>query len=163
MKISQKGIDFITEFEGFFPSAYKDQAGIWTIGIGTIKYPNGTPVKKGDVCTSEDAERWLDHEITEKCAYFNQVLAKIQWQPTQNQYDALVSFLYNVGIGKCYQGTTMGDAIYSRHTDLIADAFLVYCKYTKFGIKLTSKGLLRRRKAEKALFEDKNDRTNYFI
>jgi lysozyme len=163
MKISQKGIDFITEFEGFFPSSYQDQAGIWTIGIGTIRYPNGIKVERGDTCSLAQAGMWLDHEITEKCAYFNQVIAKIQWEPTQNQYDALVSFLYNVGIGKCYQGTTMGDAIYTKHPEIIAEAFLVYCKYTKFGIKLKSKGLLRRRKAEKALFEDKNDRTNYFV
>ena len=153
MKISKVGIDFITEFEGFFPKAYQDQAGIWTIGIGTIKSPNGQKVAKGETCTREQADTWLDHEVTEKCAYFNQVLGKINWQPTQNQYDALVSFFYNVGIGKCYQGTTMGDAIYSKHPDLIADAFMIYCKYTKWGIKLTSKGLLRRRLAEKKLFE----------
>lgn len=153
MKISQNGLNFITEFEGFFPKAYQDQAGIWTIGIGTIKYPNGQKVAKGEICTREQADTWLDHEVTEKCAYFNQVLGKINWQPTQNQYDALVSFFYNVGIGKCYQGTTMGDAIYSKHPDLIADAFMIYCKYTKWGIKLTSKGLLRRRLAEKKLFE----------
>jgi lysozyme len=153
MNISQKGLDFITEFEGFYPKAYKCQAGIWTIGIGTIRYPTGIKVSKNDTCTREKAETWLDHEVTEKCAYFNQVLGKINWQPTQNQYDALVSFLYNVGIGKCYPGTTMGDAIYSKHPDLIADAFVIYCKYTKWGIKLTSKGLLRRRLAEKKLFE----------
>ena len=153
MRISQVGLNFITEFEGFYPSAYKCQAGIWTIGIGTIKYPNGTKVSKSDTCTREQADMWLDHEVTEKCAYFNQVLAKIQWQPTQNQYDALVSFLYNLGIGKCYQDTTMGDAIYTKRPEIMAQAFLVYCKYTKFGIKLTSKGLLRRRLAEKKLFE----------
>lgn len=153
MKISSKGLAFITEFEGFYPKAYQDQAGIWTIGIGTIKYPNGTKVAKGDTCTREQAEMWLDHEVTEKCAYFNQVLAKIQWQPTQNQYDALVSFLYNVGIGKCYQETTMGDAIYTKHPALIAEAFLIYNKYTWLGIKRVSKGLDRRRKAEKKLFE----------
>ena len=160
MKLSQVGIEFITEFEGFYPKAYQDQAGIWTIGIGTIKRPDGTPIKKGDTCTSEQADNWLEFEVSEKCAYFNQVLGKINWQPSQSQYDALISFFYNVGIGKCYQGTTMGDAVYSKHPEIMAQAFLVYCKYTKFGIKLTSKGLLRRRLAEKALFEKV---PNYFV
>lgn len=152
MKISQKGLDFITEFEGFYPNAYQDQAGIWTIGIGTIKYPNGQKVIKGDKCTREQAEMWLAHEVNEKCAYFNQVLARIQWEPTQNQYDALVSFFYNVGIGKCYQGTTMGDAVYSKDIKRMAEAFLIYNKYTWLGIKRVSKGLDRRRRAERDLF-----------
>lgn len=160
MKISQVGLDFITEFEGFYSKAYQDQAGIWTIGIGTIKYPSGVKVAKNDTCSKEDANRWLAFEVSEKCAYFNQVLGKINWKPSQNQYDALISFFYNVGIGKCYQDTTMGDAIYSKRPEIMAQAFLVYCKYTKFGIKLTSKGLLRRRLAEKALFEKV---PNYFV
>jgi len=159
MKISQVGLDFITEFEGFYPNAYQDQAKIWTIGIGTIKKPDGAPVKKGDVCTREQADQWLAFEVNEKCAYFNQVLGKINLQLNQNQYDALISFFYNVGIGKCYQGTTMGDALYSKEINIIAQAFLVYCKYTSkvFGvsIKKTSNGLLRRRNAEKLLFEGK--------
>lgn len=155
MNISDKGVKFICEFEGYFDTAYKDIAGIWTIGYGTIKYPNGTPVKKGDKCTHEQAERWLAFEVNEKSAYFNQVLGRLNFELNQNQYDALCSFFYNVGIGKCYEGTTMGDAIYSKDLVKIAEAFLVYCKYTKFGIKLTSKGLLRRRKAEKELFEEK--------
>jgi lysozyme len=153
MNISQKGLDFITEFEGFYPKAYKCQAGIWTIGIGTIRYPTGIKVSKNDTCSREDAERWLAFEVNEKCAYFNQVIQKINLVLEQNEYDALVSFLYNVGIGKCYQGTTMGDAIYTKHPDLIAEAFLVYNKYTWYGVKRISKGLDRRRKAEKVLFE----------
>ena len=49
----------------------------------------------------------------------------------------------------------MGDAILSKNKVMTANAFLVYNKYTRFGIKLVSKGLDRRRKAEKALFEGK--------
>ena len=160
MKISQAGLNLITEFEGLVLKASPDIAGIPTIGYGTIKYPDGKKVSNGDTCTQGQANIWLEFEVNEKCAYFNQVLGKINWKPSQNQYDALVSFFYNVGIGKCYQGTTMGDAIYSKRPEIMAQAFLVYCKYTKFGIKLTSKGLLRRRLAEKALFEKV---PNYFV
>ena len=89
MKISQVGLDFITEFEGFYSKAYQDQAGIWTIGIGTIKYPRGVKVAKSDTCSKEDANRWLAFEVNEKCAYFNQVLGKINWKPSQNPYFSL--------------------------------------------------------------------------
>lgn len=58
MKISQKGLDLIKEFEGCYFDSYKCSAGVWTIGIGTIKYPNGTLVKKGEKCSLEDAGRW---------------------------------------------------------------------------------------------------------
>lgn len=152
MEISQRGLDFIKEFEGCYLTAYQDQAKIWTIGIGTIKYPDGTLVKKGDTCTLEQADRWLAFEVTEKSAYFNQLLGKINLNLEQCEYDALVSFLYNVGIGKCRQGTSMGDALLTKDKALIAKTFLIYCKYTRLGIKLTSKGLLRRRTAEMNLF-----------
>lgn len=152
LSLSQKGIDFICNFEGFEPIAKPDIAGIPTIGFGTIRYPNGSSVKNGESCTRKDAERWMSFEINEKCAYFNQVIQKINLNLTQNQYDALVSFLYNVGIGKCYAGTTMGDAIYSKDLNAIADAFLIYNKFTYFGIKRVSSGLDRRRKAERVLF-----------
>ena len=153
MKVSEKGISFITEFEGFYPSAYKCQAGVWTIGIGTVQYPDGSKVKKGDVCTKQQAENWLSFELGEKCAYFNQTIERLRLVFNQDQYDALASFFYNVGIGKCKVGTTMGNAIYSKSMAKIANAFLVYNKYTWFKIKRVSKGLDRRRKAEKELFE----------
>lgn len=157
MQLSNNGVKFICEFEGLFTEAYKDQAGIWTIGYGTIKYPDGSLVKKGDKCSREDAERWLSFEIGEKTAQFNRVLQELNLQLKQNQFDALTSFFYNVGIGKSQKGTSMGDAINSKNKKAIANAFLLYNKYTSvFGIKLVSKGLDRRRKAEKALFEGKD-------
>lgn len=153
MKISSKGIEFIAEFEGCYLKAYKDQAGIPTIGIGTIKYPTGKAVKMGDVCSVEDAQRWLEFELSEKSAYFNKVLLELNLILKQCEFDALLSFFYNVGIGKCYQGTTMGDAIYSKNKHSMAEAFLVYNKFTWYGIKRASKGLDRRRKAERKLFQ----------
>ena len=57
--ISERGFEVIREFEGFRENAYLDIGGVWTIGFGTIKYPNGSKVKKGDTCTHIQAETWL--------------------------------------------------------------------------------------------------------
>lgn len=160
MKISSKGINLICEFEGYSNVAYKDIAGIYTIGYGIIKYPDGKPVLKDDKCTKEQALEWLNFEVEQKCRRFNMILKEIDLKLNQNQYDALCSFFYNVGIGKCEKGSSMGDAIHSKNTSNIANSFLIYCKYTKLGIKLTSKGLLKRRMAEKELFESI---PNYFV
>lgn len=155
MKISSTGLLLIKQFEGLYLKAYRDIAGIWTIGYGTIRYPNGLLVKSGDICTEQQAENWLEFEVLEKSSGLNAVLKAANLKLNQNEYDALCSFVYNLGIGKCYNGTTMGDAIHSKNKTLIADAFLVYCKYRKLGIKLTSKGLLNRRKKERELFLSK--------
>lgn len=154
MNLSEKGLGFICGFEGYYDTAYQDQAKIWTIGYGTIKYPTGIVVKKGDKCTQEKAKLWLLFEVGEKTAALNRLLSSINLSLLQSEYDALVSFIYNVGAGKLQKGTTMGDAIHSKDKKKIAEAFLVYNKYTNiFKLKVVSKGLDRRRKAEKALFE----------
>lgn len=56
---SSVGLNLIKEFEGKRLWAYDDGVGVWTIGFGTIKYPNGVRVKKGDVCTEKQAEDYL--------------------------------------------------------------------------------------------------------
>ena len=58
MKTSSNGTALIREFEGFVASAYLCPANVWTIGIGTTVYPNGTKVKKGDKCTQEQAHEY---------------------------------------------------------------------------------------------------------
>lgn len=161
MKVSDKGIQLIRQFEGLSLEAYPDQKGISTIGFGTIQYPNGTKVKLGDKCTEKQAEAWLAFEVNEKCAYFNQVLGYLNLNLSQNQYDALASFFYNCGIGKCKKGTTMGDAIHSKDLNKIANAFLVYNKITVkilgISVKKISKGLDNRRKEEHKLFIEGKD------
>lgn len=152
MEISKKGLEFIEDFEGFYPTAYKCQAGIWTLGIGTTIKPNRELIKQGDTCTREQALIWLQFEILDKCKFFDKVLNDLNLELKQNEYDALVSFFYNLGIGKCYVGTTMGNAIHSKDKFFISEAFLVYNKYTWHGIKRVSKGLDRRRRAERDLF-----------
>lgn len=94
MDISENGYSIIREFEGFKNKAYMDTGGVWTIGYGTIKYPNGDKVKQGDTCTTSQAEAWLKND----CKWVDACLDKyIKVSLSQNQFDALASFVYNIG------------------------------------------------------------------
>lgn len=92
--ISENGYAIIRDAEGFRSTAYLDTGGVWTIGFGTIKYPNGTSVKKGDICTKIQAEQWLKND----CKWVDACLDKnVKVKLNQNQFDALASFVYNIG------------------------------------------------------------------
>lgn len=94
MDISENGYAVIKQFEGFSATAYKDTGGVWTIGYGTIKYPSGKPVKAGDTCTQAQANEWLKND----CKWVDACLdSSVKVPLTQNQFDALASFIYNVG------------------------------------------------------------------
>ncbi|OCY91085.1 lysozyme, partial [Acinetobacter pittii] len=91
---SNAGLNLIKGFEGKRLNAYDDGVGVWTIGFGTIKYPNGVRVKKGDTCTEQQAETYLKNDLTK----FEVAINKLVKVPlTQNQFDALASFTYNLG------------------------------------------------------------------
>lgn len=99
MKISDKGKDLIKSFEGCKLSAYQCSAGVWTIGYGHTK-----GVKRGDKITQEEADRIFDEEI-ELFAEEVDILTE-DCLLEQCQFDALVSFAYNVGIG-AFRGSTL--------------------------------------------------------
>lgn len=159
MEISENILKVVKKFEGYEPVARQlpgDPKGIITGGYGTIRHPNGEPVRSGDVFTPEYSLHCLKFEMKDKADALNKVLIKASVIINQNQFDALVSFGYNVGTGKYLKGTTMGDAIWSDNIQAMADAFLAYVKGTKYflGIprKVTLPGLVNRRKAERELF-----------
>ena len=86
----------IEKYEGYRDHAYKCQAGVWTIGIGTTRYPNGQAVKPGDTCTRAQAEMWLAlHLENEVNHYLDKDFPKL----TPNQREALQSLLYNWSYG----------------------------------------------------------------
>jgi lysozyme len=85
----------LENFEGFRSCPYKDQAGVWTIGIGSIAYLNGNPVKEGDPCISHDSAVTL--ATYELITYINVVNACVKSALTQSQFNALLSFTYNEG------------------------------------------------------------------
>ena len=144
MKTSNVGISLIQEFEDLRLNAYDDGVGIWTIGYGTIKYPNGVRVKKGDVCTKEQALEYFKHDLKE---FEETVNNKVKVPINQNQFDALVSLSYNIGSG-AFSNSTLLKKLNNKDYKGAADQFLVWNK----GGGRVLKGLVRRREAERALF-----------
>jgi GH24 family phage-related lysozyme (muramidase) len=135
MKTSQTGIDLIKGFEGCRLTAYKDSAGVLTIGYG-----HTAGVKAGQTITQVQAESFLKDDLAkseEKVANYDGVY---HWN--QNQFDALVSFAFNIGSIK--ELTADG----SRSITTIAQKILLYNKADK----KVNAGLTARRKKEQALF-----------
>jgi GH24 family phage-related lysozyme (muramidase) len=135
MKISDKGLELIKSFEGCHLTAYKCPAGVWTIGYGHTK-----GVYEGMTITAAKADSFLREDCGKAEKNVSSFDAKYAW--TQNEFDALVSFAYNVG--SINQLTAKG----TRSKDVIAKKML---EYNKGGGKVLA-GLVRRRKAEQALF-----------
>lgn len=141
---SRVGINLITSFEDLRLNAYDDGVGVWTIGIGTTIYPNGTKVKKGDTCTLDQAKSYFAHDLKRFEASVNN-LVKVPL--SQNQFDALVSLVYNIG-QTAFSKSTLLKKLNAKDYVGAADEFP---KWNRGGGKVM-KGLVRRREAERALF-----------
>ena len=89
MNISQEGLSLIKKFEGCELEAYKCAAGVWTIGYGSTK-----GVKEGDTVSQEEADKLLLHEMEEYEGYINDM---VNVDLEQNQFDAMVSWVFNLG------------------------------------------------------------------
>ena len=145
MKINGFGLDIIKRHEGLRLSPYLCPASVPTIGYGTIRYPDGTPVALTDPdITDERASALLDHEVR-GTEYAISVMTSVPI--TENQFSALVSFAYNVGVGATRCSTLMrklnrGDTI---------GAGKEFPRW-KFGGGKVLPGLVRRRNEEQALF-----------
>lgn len=134
MKTSQEGINLIKQFEGCKLAAYRCPAGVWTIGYG-----HTDNVKEGMMITQETAESLLRADLTK----FELKVSKYeQYKWRQNEFDALVSFAYN--LGSIDQLTANG----LRSRTVIGEKILLY---NKAGGKVLD-GLTRRRKAEQQMF-----------
>lgn len=144
MKISKTGLDLIKKFEGLRLTAYDDGVGVWTIGYGTIKYPNGVRVKRGDKITQAQADEYMANDVS----VFERAVNRLVKVPlTQNQYDALVSFTYNLGETNLSTSTLLRKL----NTHDYKGAAEQFERWNKAGGKVM-KGLTRRRIAEKELF-----------
>lgn len=144
MKISNNGLNLIKQFEGLRLNAYDDGVGVWTIGYGTIKYPNGVRVKRGDKITQAQADQYIANDV----ATFERAVNMLVNVPlNQNQFDALVSFTYNLGATNLAASTLLKKLNSKDYKGAAAE----FPKWNKAGGKVMT-GLVRRRKAEMELF-----------
>ena len=121
MKTSPKGIALIKEFEGLRLKAYKCPGGVWTIGYG-----HTAGVKPGMTITEEQAEQLLKEDLI----VFERAVNNQNLSINQNQFDALVSLIYNIGIGNFQKSTLLRKARINANDNSIMDEFLrwVYSK-----------------------------------
>ena len=139
MKTSPKGISLIKEFEGLRLKAYKCPGGVWTIGYG-----HTAGVKPGIVITKAQAEEYLKADLIAFERYLNGLGLALN----QNQFDALVSFIYNVGTGNFSNSTLLRKVRANPQENSIMDEFLRWV-YSKGRVL---PGLQRRRLAEMKLY-----------
>jgi lysozyme len=142
MKTSDLGIEFIKCFEQLRLTPYQDQAGLWTIGYGHRMLPD----EDHDTITQNDADALF---LGDLAGTENAVNAAVEILLSQNEFDSLVSLCYNIGSGN-FAKSTLVKLLNSGNTDLAAQQFLLW----DHAGGQVSPGLLARRTAEKAIFED---------
>lgn len=145
-QINQSGLELIKCFEGFRSKAYLDAVHIPTIGYGATHYEDGTKVTLNDPeITQERGLQLLKNLLnTEFCSKVERL---IKVQVTDNQFSAIVSFAYNVGIGN-FQQSTLLRCLNAKNYNDAAEEFK---RWNKAG-GIVLPGLVKRRQAEKELF-----------
>lgn len=146
--LSPTGRQFLMESEGFKDTAYQDSAGIWTIGFGSTRL-NNKPVSKGMKISKEEGFRQKESYVKElQKAIDNSVTAPL----TQNQYDALISLGYNIGVNGLANSTLVSKI--NSGDQITEEDFLSFNKAKNKGTgkKEESEGLSKRRKREFEIF-----------
>lgn len=145
--LSADGAHLIESFEGFSPVPYQDAVGVWTIGFGTTKNVRSNSPH----ITRRIAELMMMAQVD---ATYGAAVNALKLPLSQNQFDALTSFVYNVGPGGIGPTTGVGQALRAREWIRAADHLL---EWDKAGDRALA-GLTRRRLAERALFLKEQDR-----
>lgn len=140
MNISQNGIKLIKQFEGCELTAYRDVVGVWTIGYG-----HTGDVKEGETITQAQADEILANDLKTYVAGVNNL---VKVSINQNQFDALVSFAFNLGVSALGMSTLLQD-INAHNFQAAAGEF---GHWNHAGGQVVA-GLTARRAAEAALFE----------
>ena len=152
MKISKNGINLIKHFEGCpmkdgMVVSYRCPANKPTIGFGSLKLIDGSPVQDGMTITKDEAEDLLMHELNEYEGYINDmVTAPLK----QNEFDALVSWVFNLGPTNLSNSTLL-KKLNAKDWQDVPNQIKRWNKVNG----VPNDGLIKRRNAEAALFEDK--------
>ncbi|EKB5403144.1 lysozyme [Salmonella enterica] len=143
MKISDSGLAALKREEGCKLTAYPDSRGFWTIGTGHIGRVDGVAVHKGMIITQDTADRLLRDDLSwvERC-----IADWVTVVLNQNQYDALCSLIFNIGVN-AFIGSTVRRQLNAGNYTAAADAFL---KWSRAGSNPTI--LAPRRGRERAMF-----------
>lgn len=137
--INPAGIALIEQFEGYRDTAYQDSNGIWTLGYGHVR-----GVKQGDTCTKTQALQWLGEDLA---SAENAVEHIVVVPLTDNEFSALVSFVFNVGAGK-FAGSTLLKKLNAGSYDAVP----INLKAWVFAGGKVQQGLVKRRAAEAELW-----------
>ena len=146
MEVNKAGKDLIKSFEGCKLVAYKCPAGLDTISYGLTFYPDGTKVKPGDVITQQQAEDYFNAIVDD---FAKKVKPLIKQNITDNNFSAIVSFAYNVGINNLKNSTLLKKVNANPKDPTIAAEFN---KWVRANDRVLQ-GLVKRRKAEAKLYE----------
>ena len=139
MKTSDVGRELIKEFEGCKQVAYQDSVGVWTIGYGHTK-----DVYEGQLAIKKSCDRFLEEDLEEFEGYVD---SYVKVPLTQNQFDALVAWTFNLGPGNLSE-STMLKKLNAGDYDAVPDEMR---RWNKAGGEVLN-GLVRRRDAEANLF-----------
>lgn len=148
MHISDEGLELIKHFEGCELEAYKCAAGVWTIGYGHTK-----DIQEGDKWSQDKADFMLWRELEEE--YEKYVHDFVHVPLNQSQFDALVSWTYNLGPANL-KASTMLKKLNNGEYEEVPAQMARWNKATVNGKRTVLEGLTRRRKAEGQLFEGKD-------
>lgn len=140
----KSGKDLIKELEGYSSKAYPDEAGHWTIGYGHKIRPNETYLN----ITAEKADELLSKDLS---AAENVVNSTVKVPLSQNQFDALVSFVYNIG-GNAFLNSTLLKKLNLKQYGEVGSEMARWKYITKDGKKVVSNGLVNRRQKEATVF-----------
>ena len=139
MKMSSEGLNLLKKFEGCELKSYRCSAGVLTIGYGHTK-----GVTEGMQIDQEEAESMLASEMVE---YESNINDNVEVDLNQNQFDAMVCWVYNLGVGNL-RSSTLLKVLNNKEYDEVPDQMK---RWNKAGGRVLA-GLVRRRDAEAALF-----------
>ena len=145
MNISTQGVNAIKRFEGFRENAYQDSVGVWTIGYGTTEAALGYAVTPGMKMSESEANTYLMEHL--KSSYVPTVKRYVTTEISQGEFDAMVSFVYNLGSGNFSTSTLLKKFNAGDHEGAAKE----FLRWNKAGGEVLA-GLTTRRQAEMETF-----------